>query len=393
MTIETDLELVHKYPWLSSLKVYSSEFSEKSPIEFIDEVFSGTDKEELKSRIISVFESSFDNFETIVGYKFDELNIKLYLLIKILLYVINDNRIVNRVANLYSKINYDKLIGENDYNVYSICEDMELQIEYSENPWIYGEYFYKDQKETSSTNFRVFFKDYLKLIANLRDDYRRLVNNSLKEGFVYISKKSLLRLIQEFIRNKIIGEKKTDPKQAEMLRNALLKNNDFREIYDKIVTTWNSKKEEFGQFNQIDYAAKDSDFQLFPPCMKEILKKAADGVNLPHIERLVILFFLHALNVPEQKITDIFSTMPDFDRDKTEYQVRFAKEKGYTPHSCETLKTYELCMAEKYKEDLCLNGYYSKKLEEQRKISHPLFYFQFQSYQKSKGRKTLSEKK
>ena len=61
-----------------------------------------------------------------------------------------------------------------------------------------------------------------------------------------------------------------------------------------------------------------------------------------HIERLFITFFLNALEYPIEYIIDIFSTLPDFNKEITKYQVDFAKKKAYTPHSCETLKTLNL---------------------------------------------------
>ena len=72
--------------------------------------------------------------------------------------------------------------------------------------------------------------------------------------------------------------------------------------------------------------------------------------------------------------------MPDFNRDKTLYQVNFAKKKEYVPHKCATLKSMNLCMATKANDALCLEGYFSKKNNEQRKISHPLFYVRYKQF-------------
>ena len=83
-------------------------------------------------------------------------------------------------------------------------------------------------------------------------------------------------------------------------------------------------------------------------------------------------------------IIEIFSTLPDFDLAKTKYQVKFAEKKGYVPHSCATLKSYNLCMASKFKDGLCLKGYYSKKKKLEQKIKHPLFYIQYKQYKTSK---------
>ena len=62
------------------------------------------------------------------------------------MFVLDNKIITNKIANLFSKINYNDLIKENDYNIYSICEDLKLDILYSD-PIEYGVNILKDQKE------------------------------------------------------------------------------------------------------------------------------------------------------------------------------------------------------------------------------------------------------
>ncbi|MCK4479340.1 MAG: hypothetical protein KAV01_02330 [Candidatus Lokiarchaeota archaeon] len=64
--------------------------------------------------------------------------------------------------------------------------------------------------------------------------------------------------------------------------------------------------------------------------------------------------------------------------------MEFAKKKGYVPHACSTIKSLNLCMAQKHNDKLCLDGYFSKKNNKQKKISHPLFYVQFKQYHSAK---------
>jgi len=44
--------------------------------------------------------------------------------------------------------------------------------------------------------------------------------------------------------------------------------------------------------------------------------------------------------------------------------------------------------AKKYDDELCLEGYYSKKQEEQKQIQHPIFYVQLKQYRSNKTKKT-----
>ena len=126
--------------------------------------------------------------------------------------------------------------------------------------------------------------------------------------------------------------------------------------------------------------------------MNEILMKAEMGQNLQHTERLIIVFFLLALNYPKEFIINIFSKQPDYDDKKTTYQVEFAKKKGYVPHACSTIKSLNLCMAQKHNDELCLDGYFSKKINTQKKISHPLFYVQYKQFKQYHSTKKKNER-
>ena len=152
------------------------------------------------------------------------------------------------------------------------------------------------------------------------------------------------------------------------------------------------KKEEFEYSFEIKYKKGEKVEESFPPCVVDILMKVDEGQNITHIERLFLVFFLHSLEIPIEEIVNLFAKLPDFDRKKTEYQVEFAKKKGYSPHSCSTLKSYSLCMAMKYKDKLCLEGYYSRKLDSQKNIQHPLFYVQFKQYRKYKPTEEVKTK-
>ncbi|TXT63803.1 MAG: DNA primase large subunit PriL [Promethearchaeota archaeon] len=376
-------ELVQRYPWLPSLKRIYYDISNQDPLEFTKNLLN-QENLELVDRLLDFFMATFNNVEYIKNYKFDETNIDLYILLRIILFVLNIDPITNRIANLYSKIQYNELINENDFNLYKIFQDLDLDVKYYQIPIQYRIKKVKDQTEILKTNYRIHYVDYLKLSSKLRDEYRKLINVPISEGYVFISKRGLVRLLQEYIREKFLEIKERDNESAESLKSQLKTVDEFNKIYNRIKDEWDLIKEEFDYSINLDLIKGENVSDLFPPCVKNILTEAREGQNLSHNERLFLTFFLHSLEYPVEKIVNIFSTLPDFDREKTTYQVEFAKKKGYTPHSCQTLKSLNLCKAVKYKDDLCLNGYYSKKLEEEKKIRHPLFYVQFQQYRVSK---------
>lgn len=383
-----------RYPWLNSFKEFHSDIASQDPLEFITEVFSKYPQLKLQKKILQFFNAAFENLEEIPNFNINEISVDLYLILKIFSYVYSDKRITNRIANLYSKLINAELHQESDYNLYNICQDLGLDILYKETEEIYRIIYDKNQKDVLKTQFLIYFIDFLKLSKNLKDEYRKLIHNPLKNGFVYIKRETLARLLQEYVRNKFLIITEDNKKTIETFTKNLLKVKDFKELYESILNLWDLKKESFEFSIDLKYK-KDKDIITdFPPCVKEILIKAQENQNLIHIERLFLVFFLHALSYPVNVIVDTFSTLPDFDRKKTQYQVEFAKKKGYVPHSCQTLQSLNLCMASKYKDELCLNGYFSKRDNNQRKITHPLFYLQFKRYPKYiRDKKSQSKQK
>jgi DNA primase large subunit len=388
-------DLVKRYPWLPSLKTYYSDIASTEPLEFINRIFTSDKSKILKIMTLKIFNDAFNNIEQISEYHFDETNIYIYLLLRILLYILNNKILSNRVANIYSKTTYSELNKENEYNLYYIYKDLDLDVLYEENETMYKKIIVKDQQEIYKTNFKISYIDYLKFASNLKDEYRKLVNNALLQGYVYIKAEQLNRLLQEHVRMKILTQNIVDSNHLDKLKADLFKVQDFKDLFDSITEIWESKKEEFEYSLDITYKEGKDISESFPPCIKEILTKAQEGQNLIHTERLYILWILNALKYPEEKIVDVFSTLPDFDREKTAYQVKYAIKKGYSPYSCKSLKSYTLCMANKYKDKLCLEGYFSKKLQVQRQISHPLFYINLKQYKspiKENSEKKKNEK-
>lgn len=384
-------ELIRHYPWLPSLKTYYSNVASKDPSEFVVDAFSKGSNGEIQDRVLNLFRAAFENSESVSDYKADDLNVYLYLLLKILLYILNNNSLSNRIANLYSKIAYGEMVEESDAHLFSIFLDLNLKVNYYDIPIKYGINITKDEHETLETRFTIYYTDFLHLASSLRDDYRKLINNFLSEGYIFIQKRSLVRLIQEYVRKKILEIKSDDNSSEDRFRKKLIEIKELKEIVERIQNEWDLKKEKFEYSVEIGFKDGTDLSKNFPPCIKEILTRAKEGQNLIHLERLFLVFFLHALKYPNDKIVNVFSTLPDFNREKTEYQVNFAKKKGYTPHSCSTLKSLGLCTGVKYKDEICVDGYYSKKLEVQKKLTHPLFYVQLKQYRLSAKKESVGK--
>jgi DNA primase large subunit len=382
-------ELVNRYPWLPSLKKIYEDIGEKPPAEFVSDIFTTSDSIQITKRVLKIFEAAFNNLEEIPDKRKDNLNVHVYLLLKIMLYALNNKIITNRIANLYSKSAYNDMEHENSIsNIYDICKDLGLKINSYDPPQLYGLKILKDHREKVETNFSIHYIDYLRLASNLRDEYRKLTNNPLIDGYVFIQNKALIRLIQEYVRNKLLIEEAEDKASLKAFIKDVSQIQGFNDLYNNIKTLWDNRKEEFDFTFKLDIKSKEEMLLSYPPCVIEILKKAEEGQNLVHHERLFIVWFLLALEYPVENVVNIFSTLPDFDRDKTTYQVEYAKRKNYTPYQCSTLKSLGLCMANKYKDEgeLCREGYGSKDPAERKELKHPLFYVQLKQYRSERAK-------
>ncbi|MEO2240594.1 MAG: hypothetical protein ABGY09_00830 [Euryarchaeota archaeon] len=86
----------------------------------------------------------------------------------------------------------------------------------------------------------------------------------------------------------------------------------------------------------------------FPPCMRRLLERAQEGENLPHEARFALAAFLVNVGWDEDRIVEVFSNLPDFDEERTRYQVRhIAGKEGsgtkYLPPNCDKMREWGLC--------------------------------------------------
>jgi len=107
-----------------------------------------------------------------------------------------------------------------------------------------------------------------------------------------------------------------------------------------------------------------------------ILANLKDGVNVPHTARFGVTAFLLNLGLSVDEIIEIYKNSPDFDEERTRYQVvHIAGESGstrYTAPSCATMRTYGNCVDI---DDVC------------EKINHPLSYYKLKLKLKQKRKK------
>ena len=101
------------------------------------------------------------------------------------------------------------------------------------------------------------------------------------------------------------------------------------------------------------------------------------GENVPHMGRFALVSFLNSLKLSTNDILKIFSTAPDYEEERTRYQIEHIAGKisstSYTPPGCDKMRTFGICPTDEM-DDLC------------KKKRHPLSYYKAKWSQEKKGK-------
>ena len=192
--------------------------------------------------------------------------------------------------------------------------------------------------------YLVHVTSYVKASSKIKAEEWRLVNRVVKRGYVVLNREQFIRILEEFLKNRLM----------EKLR---ISHPGIHNYLHEIETL---ALKERAKFERIEFGKVD--FECFPPCMKKILTDLKRGVNIPHTARFAITSFLLNIGLSSEQIIDLFKSAPDFDEEKTRYQVEhIAGSKGteYECPSCNTMKTYQNC----YEDVSCS------------RINHPIAYY------------------
>ncbi|MDD4126866.1 MAG: DNA primase large subunit PriL [Methanomicrobium sp.] len=195
---------------------------------------------------------------------------------------------------------------------------------------------------------RIKVPEYVELVPNLRDARWQLVNRDVSEGYVSIKKEELEELLKERIRVVLHGQLPLPVSEGicSLLESCV----------GEISSVYQEKLME--QFGEVDEGS-------FPPCMKAIVGAVSAGTNIPHTARFSLTAFMHTIGMETTGIVKVYTRAPDFDVEKTMYQVEHISGRSgteYTPPGCATMKTYGLCVNP---DNICKT----------KNIAHPLSYY------------------
>ncbi len=261
--------------------------------------------------------------------------------VAVMIVIATENSFIKkRYALAEAKQTYEDMNLEPEEKILAIAQNFGWNLAANSSPNIVAE-------------FLLSFADYIKNTTHLRDKRWKLVNRSLNQGNVYLTRTEASRLLSEEVRKHI--EKRLEPNDIPTFPQSIIA------VADKV------KKlalERIGEAEMEGYPA-DIVQTAFPPCVNALFQAFTSGRHLSHVGRFTLTSFLVNIGMPPEKLIELFKNVSDFNERMTRYQVEhIAGEKGsrtrYIPPKCDTLKTHGVCINP---DDLC------------RRIYHPLTYY------------------
>ncbi len=363
--------LVYKYPWLEGGREIfdptSEENDDEDPIEYYNRLFTKYFETypNLYQKILDVFFLALDKKESGIILTEDELNIILFYSVKTLLTAFDSRALENHVANLLSKLYHKRFLNESDQNLEVIGQKMNFDCHFEKKPKTIGDVLYP---------YWIAVHKYIPAASLLKDASYQLVNRNVYNGKVYLIKDNVARILQEVVRKEITPDnQKSSTELMDLLKKIKYISALIEEISQKVEEKKLTKKN-FDTENIYENVV----YAMYPPCIKYILNKATNGVNLSHSERLHIAFFYANTNHSVEDTVDVFRTLPDFDEKIARYNVEFSrgiggKGKKYSVFSCAKLKSFDLCKAndEEFGDIICAEGVWRKGETKQVPIKSP----------------------
>lgn len=285
-----------------------------------------------------------------------EEEIASYALARIIVSCVNDRQLIDRLTRYEADRAYQFLVSEEEWNPncrldeggYSrLCIALATEL---------GVPVLQD---------RMPLAEYVELVAPLHEDRYHLVNRRVGHGFVEIRRGEGYELLRERIRFLLRQglPHKVPTAVCDLLAPRVA---DLKRAY---------QEQMLQQFGAIEENA-------FPPCMQALIRALTAGTNLTHAGRFALTTFVHTIGMDVPAIAQLYARSPDFDPEKTMYQVEHITGRGgsgteYTAPACAAMRTTGLCI---HRDSLCET------------VNHPLSYYRTKKRDLARRPKKKEEK-
>lgn len=332
MDIVLDQKVLPKYPFLKE----SQELARRH-VESLEEFLSGSAGtlalERAKERVLAALTHKREFEDETARNIRPEFEIAGYALARVLVSCIGDRSLIDRLARYEAE----------RASFFLETEDPEIRRFVAMSIGI----------DTGTAALPVI--SYVELVTHMRDRRWRLVNRDVLQGAVHLEPGDIDDLIRERIRVILVDQMPLRVPSGICDRLAPI-TKEIAALQQQQVL------EQFGEIKE----------DAFPPCINALIKAVSAGTNLTHMGRFAITSFLHTIGMNTTAIAEVFARAPDFDVEKTMYQVEHISGRGgteYTPPSCATMRTFGLCVN---RDSNC------------ERVNHPLSYYRLKKNIKKK---------
>ena len=247
------------------------------------------------------------------------------------------------------------LLSESDNIVERIAKKLGIMIEYLGNESnrcgkavILGTDLRNGRPIIECYQYRITIPQYIKLTEKLVSDPKwRLVNRYVCDGYVYLVKNDVTRIIEEGVKN-YLNNLISDEEVRSTLSNEKIKElvNYVLNIV-KDIRGFTSK--EIRERNEALKGIIREEF--FPPCIRKLKDALMRGEHLSHHQRFALATFLLNIGADSDYILNLFKNSPDFNEKIARYQIEHlagmrGSRKKYKVYSCEKMRSLGICISE-----------------------------------------------
>jgi len=277
--IDTDelswsLEKMSRYPFFEDSKKYIKKEG-PSIDELLNDRMWGMVRIRGKERVLEAVENrevKIKNMSEEIDY---EIELFSYPVSRILVSCVAEPYLVRRYCLGEANRMHQELSKESGANLLKISK--EIGIEKIE------------ELDRGKYDFKMYFVDFLENTNNLKAKEWKLINQDVRNGYVYLDKKKYIRILKERI--------------YEMISKGLP-----RPINDTLTSRFESEIKEIkhlleetkSDIEEVDMGKVE--FDLFPPCIQKLISLQNEGENLSHEARFAVTSFLHKVGLSEDEI-------------------------------------------------------------------------------------------
>ncbi len=330
--------LYSKYPFIGDLARISKIMlgEEMGVIELLDLVPEG-------------IERAKDLVEAAVGKKksvkeCDDLcSVLSYKLAVLVAAALEDKWFQNKLAAFISEDAYKKFKNDEDglKVAVMILRRMGYDVEVLTKPLTVTIRVHRGTEVPEIYPIKIHLNSYVSMAKRfLSDVHWKVVNKMLIGGYVYLRPEEILRLAQEAVYKKVLDDISSLGKvNVEELPDQI------KEILKSITS---EVRKSVSKRKRVETYVKGLVPEALPPCISSIYQRALNGANLSHQERFTLATFLLNVGMSVDEVLEVFSRAPDFNEKIARYQVEHlaglrGSGKKYSPPSCRTLVSWNLC--------------------------------------------------